>query len=392
MSFGKMSIANGFLTKADFKNEYFFNLEVGFCQNCYMVQLTELVDRNKMFHDNYAFYSSTSRGMADHFKEMAEDVIGRYGLGTESFIVELGSNDGIMLKHFAERLIPHLGVEPSSNVANIAQGNGINTMCAFFDEKVAQDIVSEYGKADMVLGANVMCHIPNIHSVVSGIKLLLKTYGLLIFEDPYLGEMLKRTSYDQIYDEHAFYFSLASLSWLFKQHGMEIISVEPQNVHGGSMRYTVANIGEYAVTPSVESLIDNEKFYGFHFHETYDSFRDNVKLSRSSLISLLHKIKKDRKRVVGYAATSKSTTVLNYCGIGTDLIEFISDTTPIKQGKFSPGMHIPVRPYENFTERYPDYALLFAWNHMKEVMDKESNFSLAGGKWITFVPEVRIMS
>jgi methylation protein EvaC len=386
-----MPIANGFLAPVDFASEYFFELKVAHCLKCGMVQLTEHVDREKMFHENYAFFSSTSRRMADHFKQMADKVRSDYLTATDPFVVEIGSNDGITLQHFAHAGIRHLGIEPSANVAEVARGKGVNTICRFFDESTARDIVSEHGQADAFLGANVMCHIPYLHSVAEGIRLLLKPRGVLVYEDPYLGDIVEKTSYDQIYDEHAFYFSVGSVSHLFGEHGMEVIGVAPQNVHGGSMRYVIAHKGSHEVSHAVERQRAKEKALGLDRPSTYHQVSRNIERSRDELMKLLRGLKRDGKRVVGYGATSKSTTVTNYCGITPDLVEFISDTTPIKQGKYSPGAHIPVKPHEEFASRYPDYALLFAWNHGEEIMAKEGAFVASGGKWISYVPKVAVL-
>jgi methylation protein EvaC len=391
MSFGRMPIANGFLRADQIQNEYFFDLNVGFCERCAMVQLTEQVDREKMFHDEYAFFSSTSTRMATHFKEFATTVMRDYLRSPDPFVVEIGSNDGIMLRNFAAVGIRHLGIEPSANVAQVAREKGVQTICEFFDEDLARRIVAEHGQADAFLGANVMCHLPYLHSVAAGIKILLQPKGVLVFEDPYLGDIVEKTSYDQIYDEHAFYFSVASLSNLFAPHELEIVDVQPQNVHGGSMRYVVAHKGARPVSPAVAAQRAREDVLGLSTSKTYDHLRRNIERSRDNLVALLRDLKSQGKRVVGYGATSKSTTVTNYCGITPDLVEFISDTTPIKQGKFSPGTHIPVRPYEEFASHPPDYALLFAWNHGAEIMEKEQSFQQNGGKWLVYVPQVKII-
>ncbi len=391
ISFGKMPIANGFLSKEQFVNEYYFELQVAFCSACGMVQLVEQPEREKMFNEHYAFFSGTSKRMAIHFKEFADHVLKDYIRGKDPFIVEIGSNDGIMLQNFAVKKIRHLGIEPSSNVAQVAIDKGINTVSNFFDESLAQQIVKDHGQADAFLAANVMCHIPHIHSVVEGIRILLKPEGIVMFEDPYLGDVIENTSYDQIYDEHVFLFSLSSISYLFGQHDMEIIDIEPQETHGGSMRYVIARKGMYSVSGRIYVQLEKEKSMGLDKPETYELFRKNCEHSRESLMTLLQDLRHQGKRIVGYAATSKSTTIINYCGISTDLIEFISDTTPIKQGKFSPGAHVPVRPYEEFLKDYPDYALLFAYNHAKEIMTKEQKFVASGGKWIVYVPEVQVL-
>jgi methylation protein EvaC len=386
-----MPIANGFLTPDQFAEEYFFNLRVGFCPECKMAQLTEQVDREKMFHDHYAFFSSTSRLQARHFEEFYESQKERLAQKEDPFIVEIGSNDGILLKHFANAGIRHLGIEPSANVAAVAREQGVQTISQFFDEELAKEIVAEHGNADLFFGANVMCHIPVLHSVAEGIRILLKPDGLLIFEDPYLGDIVEKTSYDQIYDEHAFYFSVLSVQHLFGAHELEVVDVQPQDVHGGSMRYVIGHKGAYPVSSAVSAQLEKEIALGLDRPETFNQFRQNVEQSRDELMRQLHALKAAGKRVVGYAATSKSTTVTNYCGIMPDLVEFISDTTPIKQGTFSPGTHIPVRSYDEFKSNYPDVALLFGWNHSREIMANEQDFTAAGGQWLVYVPEVKLI-
>ena len=392
LSFGKMPIANGFLSPDQFAGEYFFELKVAFCENCHMVQLAELVERERMFHDNYAFFSSTSTYMARHFQEFASWVMRTYLAAEDPFVVEIGSNDGIMLQHFAEAGIRHLGIEPSTNVAEVARQRGVQTISQFFDEDLAAGILSEHGPADAFLGANVMCHIPYIHSVFAGIKKLLKPRGILAFEDPYLGDIVEQTSYDQIYDEHALYFSAESVSFLAARHELELIDVLPQKVHGGSMRYVLSHRGAYPVSAAVDRLRAKEASLGLALPKTYAQLRRNVESSRDELRSMLEDLSRDGHRVAGYAATSKSTTVTNYCGLTPALVQFISDTTPIKHGKFSPGAHIPIRPYEEFKANYPDYGLLFGWNHADEIMAKEQAFRAGGGKWIVYVPKVQVLA
>jgi methylation protein EvaC len=392
LSFGSMPIANGFLTPTEFDQEFFFDLGVAFCSACAMVQLTELVDRNRMFHESYAFYSSTSVRMSEHFRKFASWTMGGFLTAADPLVVELGSNDGIMLRHFASAGVRHLGVEPSENVATVAREHGIATRVAFFDEALAEEILEEQGPADAILGANVFCHIPYLHSVFKGVCRLLKPDGVLIFEDPYLGDILEKTSYDQIYDEHAFYFSLKSVSALAHQHDLEVIDASPQEVHGGSMRYVIARRGRRRASTSVRARLRWEGSMGLDRIESLHRFSERVERSAKALLDLVREARSRDRRVVGYGATSKSTTVINYCGLTPDDIEFISDTTPLKQGKFSPGAHIPVRPHAAFVTDYPDYALLFAWNHSGEIMAKEEGFRRRGGRWIVYVPEVEALS
>lgn len=386
-TFGRMPIANGFLMPEQFRDEYFFKLKPAFCDKCLTFQIEEQPAPEMMFHDQYAFFSRTSAHMQRHFKAYADWVREHHLRGDDSFVVELGSNDGIMLENFAKCGIRHLGVEPSANVAAEARKHGVNTIVRFFGPETAADIVEEYGKADALIAANVMCHIPDMHGIAKGADTLLKPDGVLIFEDPYLGAMIEKTSYDQIYDEHVFIFSALSVASIFGPYGFELIDLLKQETHGGSMRYVLARKGVRSKSPAVDTILGEERAAGLDLPQTYEKFRQACEASKERLVRLLVAEKKAGRRVVGYGATSKSTTILNYCGIGPDLIEFISDTTPIKQGKFSPGMHIPVKPYAAFVESFPDTALLFAWNHKSEIMEKEKTFTASGGKWLTHIDQ-----
>ncbi len=392
LSFGRMPLANGFLTADQFDQEYFFDLVAAFCPSCLMVQLVDQPDREKMFHAEYPFFSSTSRFQAAHFEKFANEVSDRWIGRNDPFVVEIGSNDGILLRHFAGAGIRHLGVEPSAGVASNARKNGVNTLSGFFEKDIARQIAAEYGPADVFLAANCLCHIPCFHSIAEGVDILLKPRGVVLFEDPYLGDILEKTSYDQIYDEHVFYFSVLSVNHAFGMHGMEIVDLWPQKTHGGSMRYCIARKGTHPVSPAVGVQIGRERELGLDRIETYERFRQNCETSQQNLRRILCDLKQQGRRVVGYAATSKSTTVTNYCDLTPDIVEFISDTTPIKQGKYSPGTHIPVQPYEKFAEAFPDYALLFGWNHKEEIMAKEQAFLNAGGKWIVYVPKVEVLA
>jgi methylation protein EvaC len=238
----------------------------------------------------------------------------------------------------------------------------------------------------------VMCHIPDLPAVAAGVQRLLKPDGVFMFEEPYLGDMIAKTSYDQIYDEHVFIFSATSLQRAFSSYGLDLVDVAPQVTHGGSMRYAFAPKGSRTVSEKVAEQLAQERALGLDRPETYRRFKENCESSRASLMRTLEDLRNQGKRVVGYGATSKSTTVTNYCGITPDQVAFISDTTPIKQGKLSPGAHIPVKPYAEFTRSYPDCALLFAWNHATEIREKEQAFIAAGGRWLVYVPEVKIVS
>jgi SAM-dependent methyltransferase len=392
LDFGRQPLGNGFLKTKDFDREYFFRMAVGYSEVSMMLQLLEQPSPEKMFHEHYAFYSSTSSYMGRHFEQFARQVIDSPFLSNaDPFVVELGCNDGIMLKNFASRNIRHLGIEPSLNVAGEANKQGVRTLSEFFSEALAERIVREEGQADAFLAANVMCHIPDIVGVVKGIKRLLKPTGVVMFEDPYLGDVISKTSYDQIYDEHVFLFSALSIQYLFGLQGMQLIDLAPQRTHGGSMRYVLAHRGAYPVSDAVTATLARERAQGLDRLSTFEGFRARVEQSKADLVGLLRRLKSEGKTVAGYAATSKSTTVLNYCGIGPELVDYICDTTPIKQHRFSPGAHIPVLPYQAFKDNPPDYALLLAWNHAEEIMEKEKDYVARGGKWIVHVPSVKVL-
>lgn len=391
ISYGKMPLANAFLTPEQFDKEYFFELAVSFCPSCRMFQLIDQPDPEMMFHEEYAFFSGTSKAMGLHFERKALSHIEEFIPEQKSaFVVELGSNDGIMLRHFAQRGIKHLGIEPSANVAQVARQNGVETIVEFFSKETARKVLESHGKADIISASNVMCHIPDLRSVGQGVQVLLKDSGVFEFEDPYLGSMIEKTSYDQIYDEHVYIFSVTSVENAFAPYGLEVFHVVPLETHGGSMRYHLCRKGAHEIRESVRIQKDIEKRAGLDRFETYQKFAANCEKNKNDLVALLKDLKADGRRVVGYAATSKSTTILNYCGIGPDLIECIYDTTPLKQGKFTPGMHIPVRGFDEFYAKAPDYAVLFAWNHAKEILSKEQDFTASGKSWITFCPTVKV--
>jgi methylation protein EvaC len=388
LEFGRMPLANGFLSSAEFGDEYFFNLSAAYCSRCTLVQLVEQPQRDRMFNERYPFFTATSIRMQEHFAAMARDVMARLPHG-DPFVVEIGSNDGTLLRHVADAGIRHLGIEPSASVARAASAAGVNTMCRFFDREVARQIVSQHGQADAIVAANALSHVSDLHAVAAGIDALLATDGIGIIEDPYWGDVVARTAFDQIYDEHASYFTLSSLSDLFAQHGLEVLDAIPFDVHGGSMRYVIGRAGSTPPAARVTRLREQEHAAGLHRPATFAGFRDRTAATGAALMTLLRRCKAEGKRVVGYGATSKSTTTINYFGITPDLVEFISDTTPAKQGTFSPGAHLPVRPHAEFVARYPERALLFLWNHAAEVRAKEDAFARSGGKWIVYVPAVQ---
>lgn len=391
LDLGRQPLGNGFLAEPT-QDEYFYSLQCGFSESSQLFQLIEQPDPALMFHQDYAFFSGTSNRMVKHFAAFADSVIERgYVTGPDSFIVELGSNDGIFLRNFAAKGIPHLGVEPSGAVADVSEQYGVKVVREFFDRALARRILDEQGSADVISAANVMCHIPDLQELAGGIALLLKDDGVLIFEDPYLGDVIRLGSYDQIYDEHVFLFSALSVQAIFGTVGMELVNLEPQTTHGGSMRYTVGKVGRHTQAPIVGEILASEIAQGLHRTSTYHEFAVRVAQSGRQLREAFEELRRHGQSVAAYGATSKSTTVYNYAGIGPDHVDFICDNTPSKVGKLSPGVHIPIVAEEQFRVKAPDVAFLAAWNHEREVREHNAAFEASGGRWLTHVPQVRFI-
>jgi hypothetical protein len=386
---GKQPLGNGFLSPNQIPEEYFFQLQCGFNEQSKLLQLINQPDPQLMFHENYAFFSSTSRGMQSHFSEFANRVISEYNLLPKSdLIIEIGCNDGIFLGNFAEKDFRHIGVEPSGEVARMAERKGINVINEFFDSEISKTMEAENGKAKLIYAANVFCHIPAIKDLLKGIDLLLDIDGLVIFEDPYLGDIVERNSYDQIYDEHVFFFSALAVAEIFSEINMELIDCEPLPVHGGSMRYTLARSGKFDIKPRVQEVKSKELSRGLHLSSTFIQLSERIAKSKFDLRNELLTLKKDGVAVCAYGATSKSTTIYNYCDINADLIDVIFDNSPLKIGKLSPGSHIPIIDEAEFLTSSYKVAFLGAWNHKNEIFERNSSFVARDGKWLTHVPNV----
>jgi methylation protein EvaC len=295
-----------------------------------------------------------------------------------------------MLSALAERGVRHLGVDPAGNLVGESHELGVQAIATFFEARSARDIREQHGCADVVYAANTLCHIPYLDEIFTGLDALLAPEGVFVFEDPYLGDIVRIGSYDQIYDEHFYLFSATSVARIAARWGFELVDVERLAVHGGEVRYTLARFGSRPAASAVAELIAEEAAQGLHDLDVLRAFAAEVAGRRTELVKLLESLAADGKRVAGYAATAKSATVLNYCGIGTELLPVVYDTTPEKQGRLTPGSHIPVRSFPTDSADYPDYFLLFAWNHADEVMAKEQEFAARGGRWIRYVPDVSL--
>ena len=390
LNLGPQPIANGFLTSAQAKGEggfkeYFFRLAAGFDPDTCLVSLMDFVDKPILFNDNYPYHTSGSVTMCDHFNTIANHLKNNYKY---KMILEIGSNDGAFLKNFD--ISWAIAVEPCGNFAKYTESLGYPTYNAFWDSDTASAILHEYGSVDVVYSANCMCHIPDIDSAFEAVQQVLAPDGLFIFEDPSLVNMINRNSYDQIYDEHAHMFSVIALDKLLTRHGLKILYVDNLTVHGGSNRIWAGKIGgTRRVSDTVSAAIFAECAAGLDKFETYVAFSKRVNDSCVDLLQLLLQLRSQSDTIIGYGATSKSTVVYNYCGINSDIIDYITDTTPAKQGMVMPGVHIPIIPPNNMDG--VDVAFLGAWNFQDEIVKKEQLFVDRGGKFITHVPSVRLL-
>ena len=362
-----MPLANGFLKK-NFKNEYFFPLKVGFSKSLNLVQLMKCPDPKKMFNKDYPFYTSSSMHMVNHFKKYAKWIKKQY-LKDDGSILEIGSNDGTFLQNFDKNF--KIGFEPSRSVHKVALSRGISSINKFFNQSNIKSFLKKKKKFNVIVASNVICHIPDQNNLIKAMDKLLKKNGFIIFEEPYLGSMYKKVSYDQIYDEHVYMFSASSISKLYKLHGFKLIDAIPQSTHGGSMRYIISRNKDQNISNRLKKILSNEKKGFINSIKGCFIFKNKVEQSKKNLIKKITKLKKNGHKICGYGATSKSTTILNYCNIGNDSIDCIFDTTPDKINKLSPGKHIPIVDYKFFKKSNYRKIFLFAWNHKKEIMKKE---------------------
>ena len=364
-----MPIANGFLKKKDFKSEYFFNLSVGFNENLSLFQLKNNPHPKKMFNKNYPFYTSSSKYMIKHFKKFAQWIKNNFTKNKNFKILEIGSNDGTFLNNFKNYF--HVGIEPSLSVHKVALVNKINSKNKFFNQTSLKRYIKKKVFFDVIVGSNVICHIPNQNELIRNVKKILKEDGVFIFEEPYLGAMYKKISYDQIYDEHIYMFSASSINKIYKKYGMTLVDAIPQKTHGGSMRYIIKKNKDLVISKRLKKIIYEERKKNIDNYKGCIKFKNQVKKSKEKLRQKISKMKIKKQKICGYGATSKSTTILNYCGINYKYIDCIFDTTPYKIGKYSPGTHIPILNYKYFSKQKYKNVFLFAWNHKQEIMKKE---------------------
>ena len=390
LNLGKQPIANSFLSsisRNSIKSEYFYNLNISFDTKTFLVSIKKPVNPKIQYTDKYAHRASESKTMQNAFKTSAIKLQKRFN---PKYIMEIGSNDGVFLKNFNKKRV--IAIEPCKNLAEITK-NKFKTYPNFWNKKLSNKILKKYPKIDLIFSANTISHIPNLKETFEAIFNVISDKGVLVIEDPSLSSVVKTNSYDQFYDEHVYVFSALAIENIVRKYDLRLFDAEKISTHGGSLRYFICkNISKYKKTNRLNKILSNEKKIGLNNFKTFNQFAKRVKTSKSRLVSLLKKLKKDNKKIISYGATYKSTTVFNYCKIDTKYFHYVTDTTFNKQGKFTPGTHIPIISPEIGFNDSVDYAFLGAWNFKKEILNKEKNFIKRGGKFITHVPKVKILS
>jgi SAM-dependent methyltransferase len=372
--------------------EPFYPLHAYVCDACFLVQLQQFVAPDEIFTE-YAYFSSYSSSWVEHARRYTEMMIERFGLGAGSRVMEIASNDGYLLQHFAAQGVPVLGIEPAANVAQVAIDKGIPTTVRFFGRQSAAQIAAEHGRPDVLLGNNVLAHVPDLNDFVGGMKLLLAPGGVITMEFPHLARLIAENQFDTIYHEHFSYFSFVAVEKVFAHHGLTLFDVEELPTHGGSLRIYGRHAENDAlpVTEHVTALRQREIGDGFLTVERYRGFDEQVKATKRKLLTFLIDAKNRVKRIVGYGAPGKGNTLLNYCGIRTDFLDFTVDANPYKQGKYTPGTRIPILAPEAIRTARPDYVLILPWNLQDEISQQAAYIREWGGRFVVPIPSVRVL-
>jgi SAM-dependent methyltransferase len=366
-----------------------YPLEVHFCDKCCHVQLLDVVNPETLFRD-YVYVSGTSPSFVDHFRRYAEDVLTRTGHSQGQLVVDIGSNDGTLLRFFKDKGCRVLGIEPATLIAERADAAGIETISAFLNEEVAGAVARDYGPATIVAANNVFAHVDDLHGFVEAVKLLLAENGTFVFEVSYLLDVFEKTLFDTIYHEHLSYHSVKPLATFFERHGMELVDVQRVSSHGGSLRGFAQRKAAAQKKPTVDALIKTEAALGLHGPAAYRTFFENIDQRKNELRALLQQLRSEGRTVVGFGAPAKATTLMYHFGLGTDVLEYVIDDSPLKQGLFTPGLHVPIVPSSRLYESKPDYVLILAWNFAEPIMRSHEAYSKLGGKFIVPLPTLKV--
>jgi C-methyltransferase C-terminal domain/Putative zinc binding domain/Methyltransferase domain len=372
--------------------EPFYPLHAYVCGRCFLVQLDEYVSSEEIFSE-YAYFSSYADSWVRHAKTYTEMAVQRFGLNKESLVIEIASNDGYLLEHFIPLGIPVLGVEPAANIAAVAGQKGIPTIVKFFNQRSAQELLAEGKQADLLLGNNVLAQVPDLNDFVAGMKLLLTRHGVITMEFPHLARLMEENQFDTIYHEHFSYFSFIAVEKIFARHDLTLFDVEELPTHGGSLRIYACHRGDSSHTdcPSVHKLRAEEESAGLTRMETYSRFEERVRGTKRKILEFLIAAKRQGKSIAGYGAPGKGNTLLNYCGIRSDFLDYTVDRNPYKQGKFLPGTRIPIYRPEKIRETRPDFVFILPWNFRDEIMKQNAFVREWGGQFVVPIPEVRLV-
>ena len=393
MSLGSSPLANSYLAKEQLtKAESFYPLDVYVCDKCFLVQLFEFESPENIFTD-YAYFSSYSDTWLKHSEAYVDKMIKLFGINKKSFVVEIASNDGYLLQYFIKKDIPVLGIEPARNVAKVAQERGIPTETLFFGTEVAKQLVAQGKRADLLLGNNVLAHVPNLNDFVQGLSIFLKPDGVITMEFPHLLRLIENNQFDTIYQEHFSYFSFLTVEKVFSAHGLTLFDVEELPTHGGSLRIYAKhkNDNTKLISERVHKMLKRETDLGFADIKHYFTFDEQVRKIKRDLLSFLIKAKQEGRIIVGYGAAAKGNTLLNYCGIRRDFIEYVVDKNPFKQGRYLPGSRIHIESPDKIRETKPDYVLILPWNIKGEIMDQLSFIRAWGGKFVVPIPKFEVV-
>ena len=389
LSLGCTPLANALLTEDQLgAPEETFPLELVFCSQCTLVQLTESVSPEKLFRD-YVYFSSFSETMLQHAEALVSALIGSKNLDARSLVIEVASNDGYLLQYYQREGVPVLGIEPATNIARVAEQRGIPTINNFFDETLAQRLRGDKFQADVIHANNVLAHVPDLNGFVRGLRQLLKPDGVVVVEVPYVYEMITHCEFDTVYHEHLSYFSLTALNELFTRNDLTIQRVERLAIHGGTLRLFVGHAAQQ--DQSVTELLADEKRYGLGSFDFYKGFGERVESLRDELVSLLHALKERGHKIAAYGASAKGATLLNYCRLGGNVLDYVVDRSTVKQGLYTPGSHLKIYAPEKLLEDAPDYVLLLTWNFAGEIYEQQVEYRKRGGLFIVPVPFVRVV-